>query len=264
MGKNIYKPSWKNTKKYSIYTNYFWQYIKNGDFKSLFASIRYVFTHKLPGQPFYASSPMGKYYIRQNSTDFQFINYAYEKEIKDYLKDNLNSFDVFIDVGACIGEYCIWLAKQGKKCIAIEPVNFEALSKNIALNNLTDKIIALECGLGAKKEHVYFEKVVGVTSSSYLDRSETKEPNVTIEKLDDLYGSFNLKKEDRIIIKLDVEGMETEVIAGAINFFNDFPSVKVIFEHFSETSDQINKSLSAISPFTFKEIDSVNRLAEKV
>ncbi len=263
MESNVYKPSWKNTSKYLIYTNYFWQYIKHGDFKSLWSSIRYVLTHRLPKRSFYASSGMGKYHIRKNSTDFQFINYAYEKAVKDYLKENLNEFDVFIDVGACIGEYDIWLAKMGKRSVAIEPVNFKALQHNVSLNNVGDKIILEECGLGSKAERVYFEKIEGVTSSSYADRDAGKEPNVNVKRLDDLYPTWNLSNKDRIIVKLDVEGMECEVIAGGRQFLQEFSSVKIIFERFPEVGDQIDKALLSIAPFTFSDIDKVNRLGEK-
>ncbi len=263
MGKNIYRPSWKNTAKYSIYINYFWQYIRYGDFKSLWASLRYVLTHKLPTRSFFATSEMGKYHIRQNSTDFQFINHAYEKSIKDYLKNNIDEFDVFIDAGACIGEYGIWLARMGKRTMAIEPVNFAALQQNATLNHVEDKMKLVECGLGSKKEQVYFEKVSGVTSSSYANRKADGEPNANIERLDDLYPEWNLKKEDRIILKLDVEGMECEAIAGATSFFKEFPFIKVIFEHFREDEYRIDKALLALAPFTFRDIDTVNRLAEK-
>ncbi|MBA4445858.1 hypothetical protein FHL01_10755, partial [Cylindrospermopsis raciborskii CS-506_C] len=110
-----YKPSWKNLSKYGVYIHYFVEYLKHGDLKSLGASLKYVLTHKLPQQDYTTSSGMGKFLIRKNTTDFQFINYAYEKSIKDYLRNNLNNFDVFIDLGACIGEYSIWLAKEGKR-----------------------------------------------------------------------------------------------------------------------------------------------------
>ncbi len=264
MNTNVYRPSWRNTGKYWIYIEYFWQYIRHGDLRSLWASVRYVLTHRLPKQSFYTSSEMGRFHIRGNSTDFQFINYAYEKAVKDYLKTNLDNFDVFIDVGACIGEYDIWLTKMGKRCIAIEPVNFSALYRNVTLNNMEDKILLLECGLGSKKERVYFEKLEGVTSSSHVNRGADEEPNVEVECLDELYPRLGLRKEDRIIIKLDVEGMEREVIAGGTHFFKEFPHIKVIFEHFPEEGDRIDLALQSVAPFSFRDIDEVNRLAEKI
>ena len=263
MSTTVYRPSWKNPNKYTIYLKYFSQYIRHGDFKSLRASIRYVFTHRLPSEDFMASSWMGKFHIRKNTTDFQFINYAYEKEIKDYLKANIDNFDVFIDAGACIGEYAIWLAGLGKRCFAIEPVNHSGLARNVELNGLLDKVQVFKCGLGSKHERVFFEIPTGVTSSSHIDRNDTREPNVDIERLDDLLPKFGLRPEDRIMMKMDVEGMECELINGAREFFRQFPQITIIYEHFPEDDFMIDKQLKTVASFKFQDIDKVNRLAVK-
>ena len=263
MSSVVYRPSWKNPNKYAIYLQYFSEYIRHRDYKSLGASIRYVFTHRLPGEDFLASSWMGKFHIRKNTNDFQFINYAYEKEIKDYLKANLGNFDVFIDAGACIGEYDVWLAGLGKKCIAIEPVNYQGLRRNVELNGLSDKVRVFNCGLGSKHERVFFEIPTGVTSSSHIDRNNTREPNVDIERLDDLLPPMGLRPEDRIMLKMDVEGMECELINGAREFFHQFPSITVISEHFPENGYMIDQQLKAFASFRFQDIDKVNRLAVK-
>ncbi len=259
----IYKPSWKNTGKYSIYLRYFKEYLKYGDFKSLSASLNYVFNHRLPSKDYTTRSGLGQFIIRKHTTDFQFINYAYEKAIKDYFTSHINDFDVFIDVGACIGEYDIWLAKLGKRCIAIEPVNYQAVVKNVALNKMEDKIKVFRCGIGSKKERVYFEIPDGVTSSSHIDRDTNKEPNVDIEPLDELYKQFNLSPDDRIIMKLDVEGMEAEVLEGAKEFIRSRKNISIIYEHFQEDNFKNDRVLQGICPWTISELDEVNQIAVK-
>ncbi|MBS1659477.1 MAG: FkbM family methyltransferase [Bacteroidetes bacterium] len=260
-----YRPSLSNPSKYLIYLDYFKEYIACKDFKSLGASLKYVFTHKLPKEDFQTSSRMGKFQIRKQTTDFQFINYAYERKIKEYMEKNLDSFDVFIDAGACIGEYCIWLAKLGKKCIAIEPVNFEAVRKNIALNNLEDKVQLFTVGLGDKKERVYFYIPNGLPSSSFLDREGAagKEPNVDIETLDELSKRFNIPPGSRILMKMDVEGMEPELIEGGKEFIKNTPNLSFIYEHFESDNYRNDKALLALAPFKFQDLDPVNRLAIK-
>ena len=59
-----------------------------------------------------------------------------------------------------------------------------------------------------------------VKSSSHIDRDETKEPNVDIETFDALSKQFNLNINDRIILKLDVEGMEVEAIRRCKRFYS--------------------------------------------
>src|SRR4051812_8172205 len=92
-----YKPSLTKPGKYLTYMDYFREYIACKDFKSLAASLKYVFTHKLPSRGYEASSRMGNFFIRQGTTDFQFINHAYERKVKKYIEDRMDSFDVFID-----------------------------------------------------------------------------------------------------------------------------------------------------------------------
>lgn len=259
-----YKPSWKNLSKYGVYIHYFVEYLKHGDLKSLGASLKYVLTHKLPQQDYTTSSGMGKFLIRKNTTDFQFINYAYEKSIKDYLRNNLNNFDVFIDLGACIGEYSIWLAKEGKRCIAVEPVNYKGLINNIQLNGLQDRIRVFPCGVGDKKEKVFFNIPDGVTSSSFMDKESTNEPNGEIDTLDNIMAAAGIAKDARIIMKLDVEGMEPEAIRGGANFINSCSNLRVIYEHFPEDDYRNDKCLLAVCNFTFNNLDEVNRVATKV
>ncbi len=260
----VYKPSLKNTSKYSLYLTYLKEYLKYGDFKSIAASVRYVSSHKLPKKDYETKSGMGKFHIRGNTTDFQFINYAYEKSIKDYLLKNIDTFDVFIDAGACMGEYDIWLAKLGKRCIAIEPVNFDAMTRNIALNDLQDKIQTFRCGVGDKIEMVYFEILKSVTSSSHIERGSTKEPNVQIETIDNLSKRFNISDTDRIIMKLDVESMEEEVINGAAEFIKSRKNFRIIYEDYPEDNLKNDKLLSAIANFRFDPIDEANRIGQKI
>lgn len=258
-----YKPSLSNPSKYLTYVDYFKEYIVCGDFKSLAASLKYVFTHKLPKQDYNTHSKMGSFLIRKGTTDFQFINQAYERKVKKYIKDHIDSFDVFIDAGACIGEYCIWLAKLGKRCIAIEPVNFQAVKNNVALNKLEGKVQVFACGLGNKKERVYFNIPSGLPSSSYMEKDSSKEPNVDIETLDSLIDRFGIKPSDRILMKMDVEGMEPELIEGARNFIASQKNLTLIYEHFESDDYRNDKALSAIAPFRFDDIDGVNRVAIK-
>jgi FkbM family methyltransferase len=259
-----YKPSLLNFSKYLTYADYFKEYIACGDFKSLGASLRYMFTHKLPGHDFRASSRMGSFHIRKGTTDFQFINSAYERKVKNFIKAHLADFDVFIDAGACIGEYSVWLAKLGKRCIAIEPVNFEAVRRNVALNGLEDRVQVLACGLGNKKGRVYFNIPSGLPSSSYMDKDSDKEPNVDIETLDGLMPRLNIGPNDRVLMKMDVEGMEPELIEGARQFISSQPSlILVLYEHFDADDFRNDKALSAHGRFEFSDIDGVNRAAVK-
>lgn len=259
-----YKPSFFKFNKYFVYLNYLKEFVACKDFQSLAVSFKYVLSHRTHRRDYRASSKMGVFNIRKGTTDFQFINWTYEGKIKDYIQKNIDTFDVFIDVGACIGEYCIWLAHKGKKCIAIEPVNYEAVQKNIALNNLSDKVKLFACGLGSRKERVFFNIPKDITSSSHIKRDTDQEPNVNIETLDDLCKQFDLPPNARILMKLDVEGMEIEVINGGRNFIRNSQNLSIIYEHFVEHDLKNDKALLEIADFKVHDIDGINRIAVKL
>jgi FkbM family methyltransferase len=261
-----YRPSLWRWNKYHVYLNYFISYVRAFDFRSLLASVGYMFLGRLPGKDYIAASVMGKFLIRKGTTDFQFINPAYERRVKEYILDNLDSFDVFVDVGACIGEYSIWLAGLGKQCIAIEPINYLALENNIDLNGLDHRIKAYRCGLGNKQEYAGFVIPDGLPSSSYRDKnifsSGRQTDQVLLMTMDSLLNKMRFQKGIRFLVKLDVEGMETEVIEGGRDFIRD-NDVTFIYEHFPEENFKNDKALASVAAFRFSDIDEVNRLAEK-
>jgi len=261
-----YKPSLWRASKYRLYFNYFTSYVKAGDYQSLFASIRYMCFGRLPARDFIAESAMGRFRIRKGTTDFQFINPAYELKVKEYIIKNLPSFDVFIDVGACIGEYSIWLAGLGKKCIAIEPINYLAMVRNIRLNGLDECIMTFDCGLSNKQEYAGFVVPEGLPAASHRDLSvfpsDENSNQVWMMTLDEVLDEIGLQEGLRYLVKLDVEGMEPEVIEGAREFIRN-NEVIFIYEHFPEDRLRNDKVLTRMADFRFTDIDAMNRLAEK-
>ncbi|NLR60186.1 hypothetical protein HGH93_18885 [Chitinophaga polysaccharea] len=250
MKDHAYYPSWRKLSKYGQYLSYFGEYIRYNDWNSLAASVKLVLFNKPPGKTWQATSAMGRFRIRKGTTDFQFINYAYERRVRNYLKEQVaaKAIGSFIDIGACIGEYDVWLAAQGVPCIAFEPVNYKV------------KLYAL--GLGSWRKKVNFVVMGTVTGSSHIDRDHKNGGNIPIERLDDLVPQLELNLRERIIVKLDVEGMETEVLEGARNFIGDTPDLRIIFERY-EGDNTVNDKLSSMGNFEFTRIDQYNYLATK-
>lgn len=259
-----YYPSWRNLSKYKQYLAYFSEYIRHNDWKSLQASLKLVLLNKPTQKGWNATSALGRFRIRAGTTDFQFINYAYEKRVRNYLKQQLDlgKLDGFIDIGACIGEYDIWLGSLGVPCVAFEPVNFKAVEENIKLNNLGNKVKLFACGLGSHQEKVNFKIMSTVTGSSYIDRDNKEGGNIPIEKLDDLLPELGFTPGSRLVVKLDVEGMETEVLEGARQFIQQTPQLRIIFERY-EGDNTVNDKLSSLADFTFERLDEFNYLAIK-
>ena len=127
-----------------------------------------------------------------------------------------------------------------------------------------NKIQTFNCGVGDKYERVYFEILENVTSSSHIERDSSKEPNVTIEKIDDLSKRFNISDTDRILMKIDVETMEEEVINGSAEFIKSRKDFRIIYEDFPEDNLRNDKLLQKITNFKFDRIDDYNRIATKI
>lgn len=263
---NAYYPSAFAANKYLQYLRYLIEFAKYNDWASIKSSFRLVLKGTAEKEKRIANSRLGKFLIRQGTTDFQFINYAYERKIRNYLKNNIDSFDSFIDIGACIGEYCIWLAKQDKDCYAFEPVskNYQALEENIELNSVQSKVKSFNYGLGEKEEEVLFEVMDTVTGSSHISRdNSTQGETIKIKKLDAILSESELSNDKRVILKMDVEGMEVDVLKGGSNLIRRLSDLRIIYEHSFSGADEIKNKLLTLGEFEFKHLDEFNVMATK-
>jgi FkbM family methyltransferase len=206
---------------------------------------------------------MGTFTLRPGTTDFQFTNFSYETAIKKYLLRKGKDIGLFIDIGACIGEYAIWLGKQGIPCIAIEPVNHAAIMENIALNTIAPgQIKVLNCAVGSDNKKVSFEVLEGVTSSSYMNEDDTG-GDIDCRRLDDIIDLGRYDTSKPVVIKLDVEGMEIEALKGAERLIKQAPKLEIVYEYCSCGDMAIRAVLDQYARFTYRDLDGVNTLAVK-
>lgn len=125
--------------------------------------------------------------------------------------------DVVIDVGAYKGDTSIFFAHYvGKagKVYAFEPIkpNYDVLVNNVKINKLNSVIITVNKGLSNKKGILKGISISTGAPWSYL--SEEKEGNdIEVITLNEFVKLNNIPKVD--FIKIDVEGLEEEVISGA-------------------------------------------------
>ena len=96
---------------------------------------------------------------------------GHETPVIKFLRKLLNPGDIFIDVGAFIGFYTIYAAKLGAKVVAFEPhpSSFEILLYNITLNNLADRITAINKAVGSYKGTLKFKLAFIPSRSSGTD-----------------------------------------------------------------------------------------------
>ena len=144
-----------------------------------------------------------------------------------FLLNFLRPSDLFVDIGANVGAYTILASAEIKaKTIAIEPVpsTFENLTANVLINQIQNKVETLNIGLSRKKGTLEFTKSHDTVNHVAKDHEKDK-INVDVDTLDSI-----VKDKYPSLIKIDVEGFETEVILGAENILNHEQLKAIIIE----------------------------------
>ncbi len=144
------------------------------------------------------------------------ISEIYHKEI--YNVAQAEQFKYILDVGAHIGLFTLQMSKQAVKAriLAFEPNpdNYHFLVKNIRLNKLGERVSSHDVAVGDKSGR-------GVLHFGSLSRGDSslkdqflvdalESATVSVVPLDDVLS------EPKVVdlVKIDVEGMETEVLQG--------------------------------------------------
>jgi FkbM family methyltransferase len=122
--------------------------------------------------------------------------------------------DLFVDVGANIGSYTVLASKvAGANSFSIEPVpkTFQCLQRNINLNNISSLVDSRCCAAGESHNALTFSSDLDTTNHVVNIDYVGDIIEVPVESLDHMLDQLR-----PILIKIDVEGFEPEVIAGAV------------------------------------------------
>jgi len=191
--------------------------------------IKWQFNCKLNPYPIvYQFTERAKFLIWKGLTGATCNIYCGLQEYEDmgFLLHFLRPDDVFFDVGANVGAYTLLAAGEiGAKTISVEPIpsTFKYLSDNIAINGLAEKVQPLNIGLGNDSRIMKFTKSLDTVNHVATD-SETDTIDVAIKRMDDISSLIPT------LIKIDVEGFETEVLKGAKNILSNQNLKAVIIE----------------------------------
>jgi FkbM family methyltransferase len=152
----------------------------------------------------------------------------HEFEDMSFLLHFLRPEDLFVDVGANVGSYTILASGHvGARTIAFEPIRntYDRLNNNIAINHIEDKVMAYNMGIGARKDVLRFTANLDTVNHVVLEGEDEDFIEVKVDSLDEMLG-----KEFPSLMKIDVEGFETEVLAGASEVFNNQALKAIIIE----------------------------------
>ena len=138
--------------------------------------------------------------------------------------DSLSDGEIFWDIGACIGGFSCYAAKKGLKVTAFEPspLNYAVLAKNIEINQLSINTLCVALSDRTALEELRMPKLgFGEAEATFEDFDLSVDPvSVTsmCYRLDDLCAEFNLNAPN--FIKIDVDGAEHNLVAGAMNLLS--------------------------------------------
>jgi FkbM family methyltransferase len=154
--------------------------------------------------------------IRRGMTSATGNLYCGLQEFEDmaFVLHALRPGDLFLDVGANVGVYSVLAAGvAGAQVLGFEPspATFHDYTENLQLNHLAPLVTPHNVALGGKEGELRFTTSFG-TVNHIASAADTHADTVVVpvKLLDQVVAG-----KDPFIMKIDVEGYETEVIAGA-------------------------------------------------
>lgn len=121
--------------------------------------------------------------------------------------------DLFVDVGANVGAYTVLASGvAGANTVSFEPSasSYEFLRRNVQLNGMLDKVATHNVALGSEHGVARFTEGLGTENHLSADGDLSGTREVKVEALDTMLQGLK-----PTLLKIDVEGFETRVLAGA-------------------------------------------------
>jgi FkbM family methyltransferase len=171
---------------------------------------------------------------------------------------------VLLDVGANVGNHTVSLAHRFGRVVAVEPNPevFAALELNVRTNGIGN-VVALNCGLAGEEGELPFEIVTGHLGASGFALPEGShersgaaagvERVVLPVRTGDAVVAEQLGPGERLgFVKIDVEGLEAEVLSGlGASVRRDLPVIG--FEFNGEHADDWFTGHEVLAGYRFHE-----------
>ena len=176
----------------------------------------------------------------------------YEHRLLRLLESLIPANAVMLDIGANIGNHALYLARacSAVHCFEPNPRAYARLERNIALNKATN-IRVHRFGLGRSDETAtFYENTSGNLGASGFRSCEGERRDLPIRNADDAVAELGLSRID--LVKIDVEGMEAEVLSGLRETIARFRPV-IAFEYSGHKQPNWSLIHEALSGYEFFE-----------
>jgi len=182
---------------------------------------------------------------------------VYEPNIAALISALMKPGKVFIDIGANIGVHSLVAAGHGATVKSFEPVPRigDALLRSVKASHLDQRVELVRSALGAKEGQITIyvarrsddgshSAVAGIPAESIDSIS------VPMTTLDTFLQQRSIKPD---LLKIDVEGFESQVLDGATSLLSSQDAPPIIMETGDRLADQLGESAAS----------SIRRLTEK-
>jgi FkbM family methyltransferase len=169
-----------------------------------------------------------KLFLFKDSYLSELIFHGFERDEILFVKNNLQTGDYFIDIGANIGYFSISAAEivgENGKVFCFEPNEdvFTRLNQNTTLNHFESIIQSYNVGLSDKEEklnYIKFGSGRDAWNSFAINQSDNQGQLITVDvfPLVKVMSKEDFKKVK--IIKIDVEGWEKNVLMGMKDYIS--------------------------------------------
>ena len=203
--------------------------------------------------------PVGLTFATPNSVcQFRADSFSYkEPETLEWIEE-FGGHGAFYDVGSNIGLYAVYHAKLfSNQVYAFEPsvLNLKWLTKNISLNDVTDRVVVVPIPLAASNEVAAFRlsnlSEGGALSSFGIETGHDGQQLETQMRYQMLGFSLDFLVSHEVIpyppsvMKLDVDGIEHLILAGSVSVLS-CPSLRSVLVEVNESFGQQDHEVSRI------------------
>jgi FkbM family methyltransferase len=193
---------------------------------------------------------------------------GYEQPTRDLFERTFRPGDVFIDVGAHWGFFSLQAATHaaGVSVVAFEPdpTNASILFTNVVENGLVNKIAVVSAACGDTSDiaplvanSTMMHSIRGVGLKPPFARGPSKW--VPVVTLDEALVRFPQAAGGRIVLKVDAEGFEPQVLAGAVSTLGSGRVAMIVWEcghAFADGPERVamRQMVETLSAFGFRHL----------
>lgn len=200
-----------------------------------------------------------KFFVDEKSENVGFwthhFNNGWENDTISFVKKHIDVNKTFIDIGAWIGPISLISCFNSKQCICFEPdpYAYEEFNNTILLNNI-ENIILENKAVSIHNEICLGSEKLG--NSITRDSCRDNQYKIKCISISEIFDKYNLTKNNVSLIKIDIEGHESELLKDKFLVNLDIPMHVSFHPGYKENKEEF---ISNVSEFLKKRNYDVNK-----